>query len=81
MLNKYIIYDNIWLKKCGGASSQPLKTIRQQSLEGLVEIYKMTKMLELQSQRLNNSCNSENGWRWMNMMHNMKYASSNGSLE
>ena len=54
------------LKKCGGASSQPLKTIIQQSLEGLVEIYKNGKMLELQG----SSCNSENGtgWRRLKML-------------
>ena len=33
------IYNNIWLKKCAGESSQPHKTIIQQSLEGLSEIY------------------------------------------
>ena len=50
----------------GGASSKPLKTIVQQSLEGLAEIYKNGKMPEL----LGSSYNSENGtgWRWLNMM-------------
>ena len=33
------IYNNIWLKKCAGESSQPHKTIIQQPLEGLSEIY------------------------------------------
>ena len=75
-------YDNIRLKKCRGASSQPLKTMVQQSLEGLAAIYiQMEKPQKWWSCRVAAATQNWNEWRWLNKMSNLKQTSSNGSPE